>query len=137
MRQILVSAFAALPRGETQTSIADALGERVQTVNKWAKGYNAPGPNVDLRKLERLLHLDEGALGYTAGATPQNPTVDTELLLAEIQRQGDVIATLEDRLRSLSDRVLNLEDRLGPPPAATPKRSRGAAPTARQGKARP
>lgn len=69
MREILKTAFAALQRGE-QTRIADDLGERVQTVNKWAKGYNAPGPDVDLRRLEVLLHLEPGALGYVAGTSP-------------------------------------------------------------------
>lgn len=137
MRQILVSAFAALPRGETQTSIADALGERVQTVNKWAKGYNAPGPDVDLRKLEELLHLEPGMLGYAAGTKPPSPAVDTEQLLAELQRQGAVIAKLEGRLRSLSDRVQRLDDQLGLPAAPTPKRSRSAAPTARERKIHP
>lgn len=85
VRQILRQAFEALPRGE-QTRIADDLGVRVQTVNKWAKGYNAPGPDVDLRRLEELLHLDPGALGYVAGTTPID---DSELRgrVAKLERE--------------------------------------------------
>lgn len=131
MRTILVSAFAALPRGE-QTRIADELGERVQTVNKWARGYNQPGPDVDLRRLEQLLHLETGVLGYAAGTTPQSPAVDTGALLAEIRRQGAAMRRLEDRIRVLSDRVQRLDDQLGLPPVPTSRRSREAASTTRR-----
>lgn len=131
-----MAAFEALPRGE-QTRIADALGERVQTVNKWAKGYNSPGPDVDLRRLEELLHLDTGALGYTAGTTPPSPDVDTAQVMAEILRQGAVIRKLEKRIRALTARVQRLDDQLGLPPVPAPRRSRAAAPTDREGKVHP
>lgn len=136
MRQILVAAFKALPRGE-QTRIADELGERVQTVNKWAKGYNSPGPDVDLRRLEELLHLEAGSLGYMAGTTPPSPDVDTAQLMGEILRQGDAIHKLEKRIRALTARVQRLDDQLGLPPAPAPRRSRAAGPTDREGKVRP
>lgn len=135
MRLILKDAFEALPRGE-QTRIADELGVRVQTVNKWAKGYNAPGPDVDLRRLEDLLRLDRGVLGYVAGTTPPSPDVDTAALLAEIQKQGVAMKRIEGRLQSLTDRVQRLDDLLETASAPTPRRSPAAAPTAREGKVR-
>jgi transcriptional regulator with XRE-family HTH domain len=67
MRQTLVAAFAAAPRG-TQSRVADALGVRATAVNKWAKGYNVPEPQ-HWQQLEQLLDLPAGELTGEIGAT--------------------------------------------------------------------
>lgn len=99
MRDILKAAFASLPRGE-QSRIANELGVSPQRVNKWRLGHNSPGPEVDLRKLEELLHIEPGELGFPAGSTPlggYNP--------AEVMKALDL----------LSERLDAVERKLGIP----------------------
>lgn len=112
MRQILVDAFDALPRGE-QSRIARELGVTPQRINKWKLGHNAPGPDVDLRKLEALLHLDEGVLGYVAGSTPLG-----DYSPAEVMRV----------LNQLGERLDAVEQQLGLRPPAPPAPSDRPAP---------
>lgn len=112
MRQILKDAFEALPRGE-QSRIARELGVPAQRVNKWRLGHNSPGPDIDLRKLERLLGLEEGVLGYMAGTTPHGGYSPAEVMQA-LDRLGERLDAVELRLGLQAPAQLDPDDRPAP-----------------------
>lgn len=119
MKNLLVDALASAPRG-TQTRIADEMGIRPQTVNKWRKGYNLPEPDR-WTQLEHLLGLDDGAISRAAGITqPPDDAQSTEELRAELRR-------LDGEMRSLRAELDELRAAAVRPPRAssTPRAEAG------------
>jgi len=89
MKQILVKSFSGAPRG-SQSRIADALGVRVQTVNKWSKGHNVPEPQ-HWRELERLLGLDAGMLTLHGDAGADDVLAGIRSEIAELRARVEVL----------------------------------------------
>lgn len=96
MRAAFVEAFQNAPQG-TQTRIADDLGVRVQTVNKWAKGYNLPS-REHIPRIEQMLGLKKGAL------MPKRPGVVSVRPPAQVD---------DDKLDQVLQMLMKVNDRLG------------------------
>lgn len=115
MRAVISTALQNAPRG-TQTRIADALGVRVQTVNKWAKGYNLPEPQ-HLPQLEQLLRLKKGAL-QVAGAVAIRP--DTSDIGRLTQLVADTVAEVRDLRAEVAQLGVAVATLSTQPPAQPP-----------------
>lgn len=110
MKQILTSYFGRAPRG-SQSRIADELGVRVQTVNKWAKGYNIPEPQ-HWRQLEQLLDLPAGTFAITPlGADTGPAPADVLELIRQVSARLDVV---EQQLGLLAPARSDPSDRTAP-----------------------
>lgn len=100
MRTLLIRAFAEAPRG-TQSRIADELGVRPTSVNKWSKGHNLPEPRY-WRQLERLLGLTAGSLVLTSDEGTPDPFAAIRAELVAIRARLDA---LESPMRLTNERV--------------------------------
>lgn len=125
MQQLLEKYFAS-PNAGTQTALAEEVGVKVQTVNKWLKGEIQP-KSFRWSRIEDACGWNRGTIATAKGFTPPHPDVDIAALAAEVQRQGAAISRIEALL----------DEQDGPRSAPKPTHSREAVPTARRGKVDP
>jgi DNA-binding transcriptional regulator YdaS (Cro superfamily) len=115
MKQLLKDSFATAPTG-SQSRIADALGVRATTVNKWANGGAVP-PSQRWPMLEELLGLEPGSLAKARVRPPDDDKLDA--ILAAVVDIGQRLTEVEQYLR------------IGLPPLSIPtEQSKTASPPA-------
>lgn len=132
MRRTLIDAFAAADRG-LQSRIADALGVRPQTVNKWAKGQNLPEPDT-WKRLEPLLRSE----GLISDLPPPREVVTTNYdqalearLTLLISGMIEALGELRAEVHSMRVDLLHLVGAEGSRSVVEVKRPRRSSPAVR------
>lgn len=110
MKQILITAFNAAPRG-AQSRIADELGVRATAVNKWAKGYNVPDPK-HWERLEQMLGLAAGQL--TGLMRPDDTGPSSAEVLQLLRRLEERLGVVEQQLGLAAPARSDPSDRSAP-----------------------
>ncbi|MFB6103494.1 MAG: thiamine-phosphate synthase family protein [Halobacteriaceae archaeon] len=102
-------ATALRDRGLTQREVADALGVSQSAVSKYAHGDVTQSPRI--RADDRVQDLvDRTAEGLASEElTPVGALVEAEVLIRELESQGDVLATLHaEAMPGLADKEVGL-----------------------------
>jgi len=102
-------ATALHDHGMTQREVADALGVSQSAVSKYAHGDVAQSPQI--REDDRVKALvARTADGLATGEmTPVHALVEAEVLIRELETQGDVLATLHaEAMPALADQEVGL-----------------------------